>query len=103
MRYRRDEYLTVSHCAQSFGGLLQLGRSVHVDAADPLHEGVNVEEGGEGLTQRRENQSQTAAGEQPRHRLLSTGQLRVLRSIMTFPLKHFLHYKISVKNGISVQ
>lgn len=45
-------YLTVSHSAQSFSRLLQLCRSVHGDAADPLQEVVNVEEGGEGLTQR---------------------------------------------------
>lgn len=58
MRHR-DGYLTVSHCAQRFGCLLQLCRSVHSDAADPLQEDVNVEEGGEGLTQRKENQCET--------------------------------------------
>lgn len=51
-RPRRDGYLTVSHCAQSYGCLFQLCRSVHSDTADPLQEGVNVKEGGEGLTQK---------------------------------------------------
>lgn len=53
VRRRRDGYLAVSHGAQSFGCLLQLCRRVDGDAADPLQEEVNVEEGGEGLDRRR--------------------------------------------------
>lgn len=59
MRGGSHDYLTVSHGAQSSGRLLQQCRSVDGDAADPLQEGVNEEEGGEGLAPHRDKQRLT--------------------------------------------
>lgn len=55
----KDNDLTVSHCAHSFGCFLQLRRSVHGDTGDSLQEGVNEEECRERLIAQKENQTGT--------------------------------------------
>lgn len=53
----KDNYLTVSHRAHSFGCFLQLRRSVHGDTGDSLQEGVNEEESRECLMGQKENKA----------------------------------------------